>query len=77
MGWIDLAQDRDQWKALMYMVMNFRTPQNVRKFMNSCTTGSFARTVKLHEVSWFMLIKLLAQTCSKLPILSKASERDM
>jgi hypothetical protein len=26
MEWIDLAQDRDQWKALMNTVMNIRVP---------------------------------------------------
>jgi hypothetical protein len=26
MDWIDLAQDRDQWKALVNTVMNLRIP---------------------------------------------------
>jgi hypothetical protein len=26
MDWIDLAQGRDQWRALMYTVMNHRVP---------------------------------------------------
>jgi hypothetical protein len=26
MGWIDLAQDRDKWRALLNLVMNLRVP---------------------------------------------------
>jgi hypothetical protein len=26
MGWIDLAKDRDQWRALVNTVMKFRVP---------------------------------------------------
>jgi hypothetical protein len=26
MNWIELTQDREQWKALIYMVMNLQVP---------------------------------------------------
>jgi hypothetical protein len=34
-GWIDLAQDRDQRRALVNTVMNHRVLKNVGKFLSS------------------------------------------
>jgi hypothetical protein len=50
MNWIDIAQDREQWKALVNTVTNFRVPHNIQKFLGSYTTGSFSRNAQLHEV---------------------------
>jgi hypothetical protein len=52
MDWIDLAQDRDQWRDLANMVMNLWVLQNVGKFLCSCTTVGFSRRAQLHEVSY-------------------------
>jgi hypothetical protein len=35
MDWIDQAQDGDQWRALVNMIMNLRVPKNVGKFFSS------------------------------------------
>jgi hypothetical protein len=51
MNWIDLALDRDQWRALVEKVMNFRVPLNVGKLLSSCITGSFSGRAHLHGVS--------------------------
>jgi hypothetical protein len=56
MDWIDLAQNRDQWRALVNTAINLQVPQNVGKFVSSCTTGSFSRRAHLHGVS--LLLRL-------------------
>jgi hypothetical protein len=48
MDWIDLAQDRDQWRTLENMVMDLRVPYNAGKFLSSCTIGGFSRRAQLH-----------------------------
>jgi hypothetical protein len=49
MDWIDLAQNRDQWKALLNTVMNLRVPQNAGKFLCGCTIDTFSRRAQLHD----------------------------
>jgi hypothetical protein len=52
MDWIDLAQDRDWWRALVNTVMSLWVPQNFGKFLSGCATGGFSKRAQLHGVSY-------------------------
>jgi hypothetical protein len=49
MDWINLALDRNQWRALVNTVMNLRVPYNSGNFLSGCTTGSFPRRAQLRK----------------------------
>jgi hypothetical protein len=49
MEWIDLAQDGDQWNAVVNTVMKLQVPEDAGKFLSTYTIGGGLRRAQIHE----------------------------
>jgi len=51
MDWIELAQDRDRWQAVVYTVMNIWVPNYAWNFLANLETASLSRRTLLNGLS--------------------------
>jgi hypothetical protein len=47
--WIDLAQDRNRWRAVVNVEMNRRVPKNAGKLPSGCSTCGLLCSAQLHS----------------------------
>jgi hypothetical protein len=57
--WIDVAQDRDKWRAVVNMGMNLLVRQNARELSSVCTEAQ----LRMDSKKWkYVCINLLVHT---------------
>jgi hypothetical protein len=61
--WIDLAQVRDTWWAVVNIVMKLQVPQNAGNFLTGFGTVSFPRRILSYRVSYLVRLMLMTSQC--------------
>jgi hypothetical protein len=60
MEWIDLAQDRESWRALVNEVVNLRIAPNVGNFLSTWRTANFSSRPLLRGITVVVVIVVVA-----------------